>query len=69
LKFGSVAELMTKDVVTVDEETPISDVATLMIRNQIRRVPVLRHGVLVGLVSRPDMIRYALETPLAEQLV
>ena len=69
LKFSPIAELMTKDVLSVEEETPVSAVANLMIWNRIRRVPVLRNGVLVGLISRPDMIRYALETPLAEQLV
>jgi CBS domain-containing protein len=69
LKFSRVAELMTKDVLSVDEETPISAVASLMTWNRIRSVPVLRGGMLVGLISRTDMIRYALETPLAEQLV
>ena len=69
LKFQRVTELMSKDVLTVDEETPVTTVASLMIWNRIRRVPVLRNGMLVGLISRPDMIRYALETPLAEQLV
>jgi CBS domain-containing protein len=68
LKFSNVAELMTQDVVTVEEDTPVSAIANLMIWNRIRRVPVLRKGVLVGLISRPDMIRFALETPLAEQL-
>lgn len=69
LKFSPVAELMTKDVLTVDEDTPVSAVANLMIWNRIGRVPVLRNGILVGLIGRTDMIRYALETPLAEQLV
>jgi CBS domain-containing protein len=69
LKFQCVAELMSTDVLTVNEETPVLTVANLMIWNRIRRVPVLRNGILVCLISRPDMIRYALETPLAEQLV
>ena len=68
LKFSRVGDLMTPDVLTVGEFTPISVVVSLMIWNRVRRVPVLSDDRLVGLVSRPDLIRYALETPLAEQL-
>lgn len=68
LKFSFIGDLMTRDVLTVEEDTPISIVANVMIWNRVRRLPVLRDGQLVGLISRPDLIRYALETPLAKQL-
>ncbi|MDQ7820341.1 MAG: CBS domain-containing protein [Armatimonadota bacterium] len=50
-------DLMTSPVVTVDEEAPLSEVASLMVRRQINRVPVMRGGRLVGIVSRADIVR------------
>lgn len=52
-----VGEIMTTDVVTVTEDTPIQDVATLMVERRINRVPVVRDGRLVGLITRDDIIR------------
>jgi CBS domain-containing protein len=55
---GPVArELMTSPVVTVDEEAPLPEVAALMVRRRINRVPVMRAGRLVGIVSRADIVR------------
>ncbi|HEY8497427.1 MAG TPA: CBS domain-containing protein [Limnochordales bacterium] len=52
-----VREVMTTDVVTVSEDTPVQDVATLMVEHRINRVPVVRDGRLVGLITRDDIIR------------
>lgn len=52
-----VRNLMTRDVVTVEERTPLPEVARLLERHGIKRVPVLRGGRLVGIVSRADLIR------------
>jgi CBS domain-containing protein len=58
-KRGStVAEIMTRDVVSVAEDTPASDLANLLTRRGIRRAPVLRAGQLVGIVSRGDVVRW-----------
>jgi CBS domain-containing protein len=46
------ADVMTRAVVSVEEEDPISEVANLMVHNGIRRVPVVRDGAVVGIVSR-----------------
>ena len=51
-----VSDLMTSDVLTVAEGDPLSDVERLMERRRIRRVPVVRNGRLVGIVSRSDLI-------------
>ncbi len=50
------ADVMTRAVVSVEEEDPISEVANLMVHNGIRRVPVVRDGAVVGIVSRRDVI-------------
>lgn len=48
--------VMTKPVVTVGDHTPVDVLATLMRRRKIKRVPVVRDGKLVGIVSRSDLL-------------
>jgi CBS domain-containing protein len=62
IRTAPVAELMTRDVLTVDEQTPLNEIADLFIRHRIRRVPVVRDGRLVGVVSRPDLLKHVLES-------
>jgi predicted transcriptional regulator len=52
-----VVDVMTKNVVTVDEFTPIADIADLLAQRRIRRVPVIRGGKVVGIVSRANIVR------------
>jgi CBS domain-containing protein len=54
---GKVKDVMTRDVLSVTEETPVADVAVLLETNRIKRVPVLRDGKLVGIVSRANLVR------------
>lgn len=54
-----VGDLMTRDVASVAEDTPLPVVIEMMERRNIRRVPVLQDGRIVGIVSRSDMV-YAL---------
>jgi CBS domain-containing protein len=49
-------DVMTREVVTVAENTPLEKIATLLERNRIKRVPVLRAGKLVGIVSRANLL-------------
>lgn len=53
----SAADVMTRDVVTVTEDTSAGDVAHLLETKRIKRVPVLRDGKVVGIVSRADLLR------------
>lgn len=52
-----VADVMTKDVITASEDTPIADVAWQMKARNIKRIPILKDGVVVGIVSRVDILR------------
>ncbi|HTN11142.1 MAG TPA: CBS domain-containing protein [Acetobacteraceae bacterium] len=55
---GRVAtDVMTRDVVCVQADTPLADIADLMEDRHIKRVPVLKDEVLVGLVSRSNLLR------------
>jgi CBS domain-containing protein len=52
-----VSDVMTEDVVSVDEEATVEEIATLLARHRIKRVPVMSNGALRGMVSRSDIVR------------
>jgi CBS domain-containing protein len=52
-----VVEIMTTRVVSVSEDTPLSEIAAVLERNGIKRVPVVKDGKLVGIVSRSSLIQ------------
>jgi len=52
----TAGDVMTREVVRVREDTPLEEVATLLERHHIKRVPVERDGRLAGIVSRANLI-------------
>jgi CBS domain-containing protein len=54
---GNVKDVMTRNVVSVIEATRVADIAVLLETHRIKRVPVLRDGKLVGIVSRANLVR------------
>jgi CBS domain-containing protein len=50
-------DTMSAPVVTVGEETDINEIARLLTAHRIKRVPVVRDGRIVGIVSRADLVR------------
>jgi CBS-domain-containing membrane protein len=67
-----VADVMTRNVITATPETPLHEIAALLERNSIKRVPIVKDGQLVGIVSRANLIqavastRKELEIPLSD---
>jgi CBS domain-containing protein len=53
----TVKDIMTRDVVAVAEDADLADVAKLLETNRIKRVPVMRDGKIVGIVSRANLVR------------
>ena len=53
----AVHEVMAKEVVSAGEESPLSEIASLLERHRIKRVPIVRDGKLVGIVSRSNLIQ------------
>jgi CBS domain-containing protein len=51
------ADLMTPNPVTATDDTPITELARIMLRRDINRIPILREGRLVGIVTRNDLLR------------
>ena len=54
---GLVKDVMTRDVISVSDTTPVADIAIVLETNRIKRVSVLRDGKLVGIVSRANLVR------------
>lgn len=52
-----VADVMTRDVISVTADTSIESLATLMHQRKLKRVPVLLGGKVVGIVSRVDVLK------------
>ena len=50
-------DLMTRKVITATEDTPLSELAEIMVTKHINRIPIVRDGKLVGIVARSDLVR------------
>lgn len=56
--------IMSLAPLTVSEQTPVQEIIQVMITHKILRVPVVREGRLVGIVSRPDVLDRMIESHL-----
>ncbi len=70
-KGKDVRAIMTKQIISVKEETPVEEIAQLMTTHKIKRLPVMRGDKVVGIVSRADIVsaialgkHVALHTPI-----
>lgn len=50
-------EIMTPNPFTIEESVPLHDIAHLLEKHRIKRVPVVRDGKLVGIVSRANLLQ------------
>ena len=80
---NKVSEVMTTDIRTVDENAPLEEIVELMEKHRIKRVPVMSGSILVGIVTRsnlmhamvsmarvaPDVIRSKDDAGIREQLL
>lgn len=63
----TVEEIMTSDVVTVTTTTTLPEVVRLMEKHHIKRIPVISHDKLVGIVSRSDLLKALVQILPARQ--
>lgn len=63
-----VGDVMTRNPLTIAPDTSLADVATILQKNSIKRLPVVADGVVVGIVSRANLLRglIAAEPPAAQ---
>jgi acetoin utilization protein AcuB len=57
----TVGQVMTKDVITVTEDTPVEDAASIMTDHKIGGLPVLRDGEIIGIITETDLFKLFLE--------
>lgn len=57
----TVSEVMTKKVLTVNEDTPIEEAARIMADNKIGGLPVMRDDHVVGIITETDLFKIFLE--------
>jgi CBS domain-containing protein len=58
-----VADVMTRNVVSAGEDASLADIAALLERHGIKRVPIVRDGMVVGIVSRANLLRALASVP------
>ena len=58
---GKVEDCMTEDIVSFNVQDDLIAVCECLVKNRFRRVPILREGHLVGIISRRDLIKYIME--------
>ena len=58
-----VGDVMTEIVITAKQTTPVRDIATLLEKHRIKRVPIIEKGKLVGIVSRANLIQALASLP------
>lgn len=52
-----VSEVMTPDPISITEDTPLEEIVSSMESNGVKRLPVMRDGRLVGIVSRANLLQ------------
>ncbi|TLD42294.1 MAG: CBS domain protein [Candidatus Jettenia ecosi] len=61
LEQVTAEEIMSKNPICVSENTPVDEIIDLMTKHNIIRVPIIRNDVLVGVVSRCDILSSIVE--------
>lgn len=70
-----VADVMTRRVISASPDSPLHEIAALLEKNSIKRVPIVKDGRLVGIVSRANLIqavasgRKGLEMPVSDAVI
>jgi CBS domain-containing protein len=62
IRTQRVQQIMTKEVLTLEETALLGMAANVFVLHRIHRIPVLSGGRVVGVISRSDLLKYFLET-------
>jgi acetoin utilization protein AcuB len=57
----TVEKMMTREVITVVEDTPLEEAARVMVDNRVGGLPVMRNKKLVGIISESDLFNMLLQ--------
>ena len=64
-----VSEVMSDPLITIDEEASIRDAARKMVKYKIRRLPVTKNNVLVGIIAASDFARHLSKKSFSEVML
>ena len=70
-----VADIMTRNVITAEPDTPLQEIAEILEKYTIKRLPIVRDGRLVGIVSRANLVQAiatsgsSLDVPLSDTTI
>jgi len=64
-----VSEIMSSPLITIDEEGSLRDAARMMVKYRIRRLPVTKKDVLVGIIAASDFARHVGKKTFSEVMV
>jgi CBS domain-containing protein len=56
----TIADIMTRDVVTMDKDTNLLEISEFFLNNNYKRLPITSAKKLVGIISRKDVLKYIL---------
>jgi CBS domain-containing protein len=65
----AIQEIMSKPLTTIDPDSSLREAARLMLKNKIRRLPVVKHSKLVGIVTVADFARELSKKSITEQIL
>lgn len=65
---ATAGDVMTREVVTVGEHTPLPEIAALLEKHRIKRVPVVREAKVVGIVSRANLLHGLAASPAVDSV-
>ncbi|HCC54763.1 MAG TPA: hypothetical protein DEQ20_07560 [Desulfobulbaceae bacterium] len=54
---ATVGDICSREPVTISEDTPLDEIATIMAEKKVHTLPVLKNGALVGVIGKTDIIR------------
>ena len=64
-----VSEVMSDPLITIDEESSLRDAARKMVKYRIRRLPVMKKNVLVGIIVTSDFARHLSKKTFSEEVL
>jgi CBS domain-containing protein len=63
LSYPTARDMMSTPVISIDEKTSLGEIAGILTKHRIKRVPVVSDGRIVGIVSRADLVRALVARP------
>ena len=65
----AISKIMSKPLTTIDPDSPLREAARLMLKNKVRRLPVVKEDKLVGIIVASDFARQLSKKTVTEQIL